>query len=319
MADYVVVKKDQKEFRLPTLCFSSAEQLKPLLSEQAWQIVKLLKQQAMFPAEIAKRLRLNEQKVYYYIKQLRNAGIIDIAKTEERKGAVAKYFKANFNCFSLVPELKEQKSAQFTAIAAEKEMPAGLKGFLEPFVVDGKLNAKIVVGSPDPHGKYKARARDGHLAVELSAYLGSLCSELNFPLIYLDTMLPNLEKENSNLIIVGGPLTNRFADEINEKLSIQFMPSGGNWLIKSNASGKEYVEDATGFVEKIPHPFFEDRSILVFAGKRNSGTRSAIIALIKNPSELAKPNRFDARLSAKIVEGLDSDSDGIIDDVEIKE
>jgi len=44
-----------------------------------------------------------------------------------------------------------------------------------------------------------------------------------------------------------------------------------------------------------------------------------IVALVKKFDEIMKPNLFDESKTAKVVEGLDLDGDGNIDDVEIKE
>jgi hypothetical protein len=55
------------------------------------------------------------------------------------------------------------------------------------------------------------------------------------------------------------------------------------------------------------------------AGNRNAGTRSAITALIKDLHDIIKPNQFDKKVQARVVEGLDVDGDGEIDEIEIKE
>ncbi len=320
MTDFLLLGGGAGERRVQTKVVDSVEALRPLLNPTAWEIVKLLRRKESYPAEIAKKLNLNEQTVYYYIKQLKASGLIEVARTEEKQGATAKFFRCNFDSFSLVASAENAHKAEFTVAAqGGKAMNENLRQFLEPFIVNGRLDAKIVVGSPDPHGEMKARARDGHLAVELAAFLGSLSTEINYPLIYLDTQIPSLEQENSNLILLGGPITNKLAEEVNEKMSLRFVSSGGQWLIKSKASDKEYAEDSVGFIEKIPHPHFPNRAVLVIAGKRNAGTRAAIIGLIKHTDELVKPNKFDERLHARVVEGLDLDGDGIIDNVEVKE
>ncbi len=321
MADFVTIETEKGRIELETRVFDNVQQLKPLLSETGWRLVGLLRKRPSYPAEIAKKLGIHEQKVYYYIKQLKNMGLIQLNKTEERHGATAKFYTSNIDCFTLIPSREElAKRKEFVVFKKEKrEMDAPLKEFFEPFISNGKLNAKIVVGSPDPHGKYKARARDGHFAVELAAFLGSMSKEISLPLIFLDTMIPSLENENSNLIIIGGLITNKLTAELNKKMPIQFLPSGGHWIIKSTVSDREYVEDSIGVIQKIRHPYFPQRSILSIAGKRNSGTMAAIVALIRKTNEMAKPNQFNEKEYAKVVEGLDIDCDGLIDDVEVKE
>ncbi len=321
MADFLVSMVENSEIRLPVKIFHDVQQLKPLLNATAWQILLLLSKKPMYPAEIAKALNVHEQKVYYCIKQLRGAGLLELQKTEEKQGALAKYFSSKFDCFAIAPSLEQAARKKEFSFAREKkkELPQSIKQFFEPFITEGRLDCKIVVGSTDPHGEFKARARDTHLAVELAAFLASLANEVSFPLVFLDTMIQSIEDENSNLVIVGGPITNKLSSELNQHLPIRFVSSNGHFVIKSTVTGKEYSEDAIGIIQKIQHPKFAKKSILLIAGNRNSGTKAAIIALIKQLSEAVKPNLFDKTKHAKVVEGLDLDSDGQIDNAEIKE
>lgn len=318
----VTIEEDGKATEIETRVIENPEKLKAISSASCWEIVKLLSTKPYYPAEIAKKLGMHEQKVYYHIKQLENNGIIRVSKAEEVKGALAKYYEAPDICFTFLP--KEARGKATSGIAGrgigKKELDKDIAAFFSPIISRGAMNAKIVVGSPEPHGKFKARARDNHFAAELSAFLGSICEKIEFPLVYLDTMVKPLEEENSNLIIIGGPITNNLCNSLNSKhLPIQFKPSGGHWVLHSKISGKEYSEDAIGVIEKIKHPFFKNRAIILIAGKRNTGTIAAIVAIAKKTKEMAKPNLFDKTQYSHVVEGLDLDSDGLIDEVEIKE
>lgn len=297
--------------------FENPVKLKPLLSKTGWKIFQLLNEKAYYPAEIAKKLNLHEQKVYYYINQMKKNGLIEVERTEERFGALAKYFKAKFDAVSLIAG--ERKGKEFEVSGKEKKLNKKIEEFFSPFIEKGKFNAKVVVGSPDPHGSFKARARDSFLAVELSAFFGSLSKEVKYPMVFLDTEISSLKNENSNLIVIGGILTNTLTKAVNSKLNAQFIPFGGRWIIKSNASKKEFNEDAVGFIEVLRHPFFARRKIMVIAGNRNAGTKAAIIALIRHSSQIVKPNSFNEKIHSKIVEGIDLDGDGKIDNAEIKE
>ncbi len=57
----------------------------------------------------------------------------------------------------------------------------------------------------------------------------------------------------------------------------------------------------------------------MIAGKRYVGTKSAIVSFLKKFSEIKKGNIYDRNYSGKVVMGLDVDSDGNIDDVEMLE
>ncbi|MEM0360030.1 MAG: S-layer protein [Candidatus Diapherotrites archaeon] len=321
MDSFVTIEKNNSRLKLKARIIESIDSIKPLANKKAWLIFKELSKRESYPAEIAKKLGLGQQEAYYYMNKLKAAGLVKIAKKEEKQGGLAKFYSATDNCFALVPALSEiNRHESFSAITGEeKSLEKNIKSFFEPFISQGELNAKIIVGAPDSHGEFRARARDAHLAVELAGFLGTLAKKSRVPLVYLDTTIRNLKDENSNLIIIGGPITNSLSSQANQHLSISFKQKNAQWIIESENSGKEFTEDNIGIVEKIKHPFFESRHILFIAGKRNAGTRAAILSIIQNTEEIAKPNTFNEKKTAHIVEGLDLDSDGEIDSVELKE
>jgi len=321
LGDFLSIERDGKRARMPAKVLENSEKLKALSGANAWKICGLLAEKPHYPAEMAKKMGLHEQKVYYYIKQLKKAGLIRVNKTEEKQGALAKYYEPSFEALALVPNLKaKMRSKEAEAFQGpEKKLSAELKEFMDPFIHNGKLNCKIVIGSPDPHGPSKARARDAHLAVELAAFIGSMVESFSFPLVFLDTQIEALDKIDDNLILIGGPITNKLCGELNEYLPVKFSPSGGHYLVHSELSQRNYSEDAIGLIEKVKHPFFEEKKILLIAGNRNAGTKAAIIALIKNVEEIMRGNEFNSKEEAKVVEGLDLDGDGQIDHAEIKE
>ncbi len=319
MASHLVFEKNGSGKRIETRVIDSIGPIKPLLNPKAWKIFSELCRRESYPAELAKRLGLGQQEAYYYVNKLRSAGLVEVVKKEEKKGGLAKYFAAKDRCFSLLPDFPLQGQNFSVPEGKEKELDSAIEEFFSPFISNGVLDAKIVIGSPDSHGEFRARARDAHLAVELSAFLGSLSKKIRAPMVFLDTMAKGLKEENSNLIIIGGPITNTLSRQVNGFLSVSFRQKNAHWVIESKNSGREYTEDNVGIVEKISHPFFEKRGILFLAGKRNAGTRASVLSLIQNTSETVSCNQFREGVFAHAVEGLDLDSDGKIDAVELKE
>jgi DNA-binding transcriptional ArsR family regulator len=315
----LLLETEKGTLEVDSRVMDSPQRLKPLTSETSWKILRMLAKKPHYPAEIAKKLGMHEQKVYYHIKQLSNQGLIKVVKSEEIKGALARYYETTDLCFSFVPEEALGRAEKGISSRRKRVPEKEVENFFSPIIKNSVMDAKIVVGSPEPHGKFKARARDNHFAVELAAFFGTICDRINLPLVYLDTMVKPLEEENSNLVVIGGPITNNLCHELNSRMPISFRPSGGHWIVKSELSGKEYSEDAIGIIEKIRHPFFRNRSIILIAGKRNTGTIAAIVALMKRTKEITKPNIFSKKDFCRVVEGVDLDSDGLIDDVEIKE
>jgi hypothetical protein len=192
--------------------------------------------------------------------------------------------------------------------------------FLKPFVEDGKLNSIIVVGSPDPHGKYKAPASDGYCAIDLCMFLGQFISDSRVPYYKLDTQVRKEDLEK-NLIVIGGPKTNIIADKINKQLPIYFDYSEEylEWNIVSILSKTVYREPQIGFLARVQNPFSEGREILIFSGKGFKGTRAAVLAFVKHLKKVMKGNSVKPDVIAKVVQGIDIDSDGIIDEVEFLE
>ncbi len=262
------------------------------ISKMPERILKLIAKKPSYPKEISRTLKINEQLIYYHIRKLEKSGLIHIVMKEEKGGAIARYYALTSPSFVL--KFKDlEKIHKF--VRSDK--------WLEPFVVNSKLNAKIIIGSPDPHGPEKARSRDIEFGMDLALFLGTFISSYSNSVV-LDTDLNELKE---NLIIIGGPVTNRITKAMNLKLPVHF-DEKKNIISKS----RKYTSDDIGFILKTENPYDKDKSILVIAGKRYSGTKSAVLALIKYFDFVKEKN-------IRIVEGIDKDGDGEIDDVKFLE
>ncbi len=305
---FVIDKRKNEIYSLPAQEIS-AESAKNFSSGLAIRILKLLVKKPMYPIEIAKELKIHEQKVYYHVRNLEKAGAIKIVKEEDRQGAVAKYYVVEKPAF--VIRLAELEPTQ-KLIQLKND-----SDFLEPFVKDGQLNATIVVGSPDPHGPEKARSRDGYYGMDLALFLGTFLNYVPNYYVKLDTEVRDSDLKK-NLILIGGPVVNKITAMVNSKMPVRF-DKESHWNIKSTISNNIYPSDETGLIVKFRNPFDSEKSVLLVAGKRHSGTRAAILAFLKNFKEITEGNIHNRNIKAKVVEGIDLDSDGIIDDVEIRE
>ncbi|MBT5021805.1 S-layer protein [Candidatus Woesearchaeota archaeon] len=277
------------------------------LSPLAIEIMKLISENAMYPAQIAKSLKEHEQKIYYHIRNLERKNLIKVVKEENKQGAVARYYKLCEPAFVLRFK-KFDKTHKFSKREGRS------KEFLEPFIVDGKFDALIVVGSPDPHGPDKARSRDGYYGMDLALFLGTFLNYVPSFNVKLDTETRE-EDLKQNLIIIGGPIVNKVMEKFNDDLPIKFKEKN----IYSTLSKQEYPSDEIGIIVKAKNPFCDGKQILVVAGKRHAGTRAAIIAFLKHFSSILDGNVHKKKIIAKVVEGIDLDSDGLVDDVEIRE
>lgn len=299
--------------------FERPDQLKTLTNRLSWQILKLITENEMYPIQIAKKLGIHEQKVYYHIRKLAEAGIISIVKEEEKKGATARFYKAAFPSFGVELPFGTRK---ITALGSP-EMDEKLKEFFTPFMIDGLFDGKIVVGSPDPHGPFKARARDGHYAAYISLFLGRYIELPDDFVIKLDVDVKVEKEEKNNLILVGGPGTNLLTEEVNEHLPIRFSVRsteegflfGG---LTSQKTGTVYTSDNIGLIAKITNPWDKTKQLIVIAGNKAVGTKACALAITKFWKETLK-NFTGANDFAAVIQGFDLDGDGKVDAIEVLE
>jgi len=299
--------------------FERPELLKSVLNKLSWRILTLLGESEMYPIEIAKKLGVHEQKVYYHIRKLSEAGVIKVVREEEKQGAMAKYYKASFPAFGVELPFGYRKIAVPSTLSLDEK----LKQFFIPFLKDGLLDGKIVVGSPDEHGPFKARARDGHYAAYLCLFLGQFVKLPEDFVIKLDVDVKAEKGENNNLILVGGPGTNLLTQEVNEFLPIRFSMTstergflfGG---LVSQKTERVYTRDSVGILAKIVNPWDKNKRIIVIAGNKSVGTKACVLALTKFWKEALK--NFNGEDSfATVIQGFDLDGDGKVDAIEVRE
>ena len=295
------------------------ERLKMILNKLSWKILVMLSESEMYPLEVAKKLGIHEQKVYYHIRKLAKAGAIAVVREEEKKGATAKYYKAVSPAFGveLPQEYKPLQGLSLMRINSQ------IQGFFREFVKNGAFDGKIVVGSPTPHGPFKTSARDGHYAAYLTFFLGQFVkAPAEFP-IKLDVDVKAEKEEKNNLLLVGGPGTNLLTQEANEHLPIRFnmQPSEQGFLfggLFSEKTGRVYTADVAGLVAKIVNPWDTTKRVIVLAGNKAVGTKACVLALTNFWSKTLKGYHNEAAF-ATVIQGFDLDGDGKVDSIEVLE
>jgi DNA-binding PadR family transcriptional regulator len=286
--------------------------LNVLNSDLAIKILQEISKRPSCAMDIARRLKQHEQKVYYHLRRLEAAGIIKLLRREERVGATAKIYEVTHS-YLAVKLFDGEHLTDVKTKARELD-------FFKPFIENGRLDATIIVGSPEPHGKYSAQASDGYGAIDLALYIGSFLDKSS-PNYKLDTEVRDKDLEG-NLIIIGGPKANIIIDKVNKDLPIYF-DTNHDFNIVSSITKSTYAGDEVGIVVKMKSPFVKksaknEKYILVISGKRFRGTRAAILAIVKRMKELQKGNNVDGGI-ARVVRGIDKDADGAVDDVEFLE
>ncbi len=297
-----------------------SKKLKMILGGLSWKILTLLSEEAMYPLEIARKMGIHEQRVYYHIRKLVKAGAIAVQKEEKKKGATAKYYEAISPAFGIEFPLGYRNFQNLTSVNIVGKVQ---DFFGEYFGAKGLMDGKIVVGSPTPHGPFRTSARDGHYAAHLALFMGQFVKMPRDFVIKLDVDVKAEKEEKNNLILVGGPGTNLLTQEINRYLPIRFnmQSSDQGFLLGGLASKKTshvYTADAIGLVAKIVNPWDKNRRIIVLAGNKAVGTKACVLSLANFWNKTLQQYTKDS-VFARVVQGFDLDGDGKVDSIEVIE
>ncbi len=297
-----------------------AQDLKMILYKLSWKILTMLAQEAMYPLEIARKLGVHEQKVYYHIRKLERSGAITIEREEKKKGATAKYYKTVSQAFGIEFPQGYKPMQRPSLLGTSQQIHDFFKEFIN---ANGAFEGKIVVGSPTPHGPFKTSARDGHYAAHLTFFLGQFAKMPEEFAIKLDVDIKAEKDEKNNLILVGGPGTNLLTQELNEYLPIQFNMQSSNqgFLFGGLVSQKTkhvYTADVAGLVAKIPNPWDSTKHVIVFAGNKAVGTKACVLALTNFWKKTLQRYRGEETFAA-VIQGFDLDGDGKVDAIEVAE
>lgn len=291
----------------------STKNLKLLGNPTASKILAMLAEEELCAIDIARKLKVHEQNIYYHIRNLEKAGVVRVARNEMRYGMTAKLYEP----VASVVAAKLFENGHVVE-QAKQEHNSEILHFLSPFIKDGKLNAKIVVGDPYPHGKYESGSADGCYVADVAHFFGNFVRSPLFPCYTLDIRMTEDDMKNHNLIVIGSPKGNVTAQKINEFMSINF-DENSDWTINSNISRKKYDDEFTGIIAKLPNPFNKKKSLLYIGGKRTRGTLSASLAFTRHTEQFARGNIYDRNIIARVVRGFDMDGDGYIDTVKFLE
>lgn len=313
-------EKDKTQMIKEIAIVNDPEKLKMMLNGLSWKILVMLSEKEMYPLEIAKKLGIHEQKVYYHIRKLAKSGAITVAREEEKKGATAKYYKPVSQAFGIELPQEYRTVQRLSLLKINRQIQQFFREFIKE---DGTFEGKIVVGSPTPHGPFKTSARDGHYASYLTFFLGQFAKTPEEFAIKLDVDVKAEKEEKNNLILVGGPGTNLLTQEINEHLPIKFnmQPSEQGFLfggLFSRTTGHVYTADMAGLVAKIVNPWDRNKRVIVLAGNKAVGTKACVLALTNFWKKTLKDYEGDETF-ARVIQGFDLDGDGKVDSIDVLE
>ena len=294
-----------------SLVLDNPKAFSALNSKVAFKIVKSLAGSPASAIDVSRKLKIHEQKIYYHVRRLEKAGIIYTISNEKRHGMIAKIFSV----VSPVIAAKLYEKGVEIKEKSEINIPPLLVDFFKPFIEDGRFNAKVIIGDPSPHGEYGSAGSEGAHVTDLMLFLGRFLSSFTAQNYKLDTEVREADLKN-NLILIGNSRTNAVIDKVNSHSPIYFDLQKNS--IASKITEKTYKDDRCGIISKFDSPFNKEKKILIIGGLRTRGTRAAIISIFK-----VLDNNFlnlkDTENVHYVVQGLDKDSDMVIEDAIILE
>ncbi len=234
--------------------------------------------------DISKELNEDLYNIYYHLRSLEKSGLVSVEK-EERRGFVAKYHTLKYDALLFL-------------------LNKGRKLYTEKTI-------NIVVGSPDAHGKFDLRARDGFLAGYVGNYLGIRGYNVR---MFLDTLYDIDKNEEEDVVIcIGGPLTNTFTYKLNKLMKIRFDERSHYRTIVSDVTKKHYSDESVGIMIKI---HYENKKYIVLSGTSLYSTEGVIYVFGEFVDTFLNN---DLKEEYYVVNILDKNSDGKPDDYEILE
>jgi DNA-binding transcriptional ArsR family regulator len=310
---YLLLKERRTDRLLPARILSDPKSAQLLLQPTRWRILSELSTEGKCAKELADTFRTSEQVICYHLRELEKAGLVTLEKTVKKRGAMAKYYRAEERAIAIVP----RSAGRGDWNQPEQILSEPSARILEPFISRGHFDGHIVLGSPDAHGIFSSRARCGDRATDLALFIGSLLPITRESVVRLDTELSEQESAR-NLIVVGGPRVNTVTMTLNEFLPITYELTGRNMMI-SRLSGRSYTGEEEGAIQLIVNPNNQKNKALVIAGNSYLGTRAAVLGFIKYTDEIARGNTSNRNVISRVVTGIDLNSDGLVDDVQFLE
>jgi DNA-binding transcriptional ArsR family regulator len=241
------------------------EGIKALDSEIRRKILEKASENKVSIGELTEELDIKEQAAYYHVEDMVESGLL------EASGGRPKYFEVENTAYYFRPDFVEPEDNPLML----ENVPEILRGFVE----NRKINARIVVGAPYPHGGHNRRHKFAYKAGEVACALGNY-GRRRGQIIHTDTEVENKsDLKDDPIISIAGPLVNTFSGGLNGKLPARFTESYDKIITEEST----YSSDEIGFVGRGE---VDGNPRIVAAGLYGLGTSAAIEALSKSPSQL---------------------------------
>ena len=285
----------------------------PAASGLGHKILRLLAKGPNYPSSIARELKLYHQAVYYHMKKLEEAGLVERVSQRTVRGGKAQLYALAADGYAIEFDVRGEEFGFPASLSRSGRLGRFLKEFISD---DGQLDGWIVVGSPEAHGPNRTQGRDGHYAIQLGFALGQFVRlPRTFP-VKLDVDLKAEKLQASNLLVVGGPRTNVISAELNQHMPIRFSEESFFGAIV-DASGRKYLSEFDSVLTKIRNPWDPSKVCVVAAGLSGAATKAAVIGMTNMAEQVLAGYSEQGGDFAVVLHGVDMDGDGKVDSVEI--
>ena len=113
------------------------------------KILRLLAKGPQYPSMVARELKLYHQVVYYHMRRLEDAGLVERVSTRTVRGGKAQLYALTSGGYVVEFDVKGERFSHLPSFARSEKLGRFLREFVSE---DGEFDGWIVVGSPEAHG-----------------------------------------------------------------------------------------------------------------------------------------------------------------------
>src|SRR4026208_2391409 len=142
----LVYSAEENTFAKEISILEKPGEMRILSNPIAWKIINLLSDKPMYPAQIAKELKIYEQSAYYYIHRLVSIGVVEEVGTNLVRGGTARLYRSLSPSFGIEMNWGEKHMDYLVGVSVIKKYPYARK-FFSDYIINNSFHGLIVVGA----------------------------------------------------------------------------------------------------------------------------------------------------------------------------
>jgi predicted transcriptional regulator len=104
---YLILKERHSDQLVPTRVFSDPKLAQSVLQPTRWRILTELTGKERCAKDLAQAFNTSEQVICYHLRELERTGFVRLERTMKKRGAMAKYYKAEQKAITIIPKLAD--------------------------------------------------------------------------------------------------------------------------------------------------------------------------------------------------------------------